>query len=91
MACLLVKYRVPEQGHYPENKADLEDAQQAMRVTRAHATEWNINPVRIGVIGFSAGGHLAVTLSNHFDDTSVENTPAAADATSPMSPTPLLS
>ncbi len=79
MACLLVKYRVPEEGHYPENRADLQDAQQAMRVARAHAEEWHINPVRIGVIGFSAGGHLAVTLSNHFDDTSVESTPAAAD------------
>ncbi len=79
MACLLVKYRVPEQGHYPENKADLQDAQQSMRVARAHAEEWHINPARIGVIGFSAGGHLAVTLSNHFDDTSVESTPAAAD------------
>jgi acetyl esterase/lipase len=41
--------------------------------------EWHINPARIGVVGFSAGGHLAVTLSNHFDDTSVESTPAAAD------------
>ena len=79
MACLLVKYRVPETGHYPENPADLQDAQQAMRVARAHAEEWHINRARIGVIGFSAGGHLAVTLSNHFDDTSVESTPAAAD------------
>jgi acetyl esterase/lipase len=79
MACLLVKYRVPETGHYPDNPADLQDAQQAMRVARAHAEEWHINRARIGVIGFSAGGHLAVTLSNHFDDTSVESTPAAAD------------
>ncbi len=68
MACLLVKYRVPEKGHYPENPADLEDAQQAMRVAREHAAEWHINPARIGVVGFSAGGHLAVVLSNHFDD-----------------------
>src|SRR5215469_4067271 len=79
MACLLVKYRVPEQGHYPENKADLQDAQQAMRVARQHAAEWHINPARIGVIGFSAGGNLAVALSNHYDDKSVESTPAAAD------------
>ena len=46
MACLLVKYRVPEQGHYPENVADLQDAQQAMRVARTHAAEWHINPAR---------------------------------------------
>lgn len=88
MACLLVKYRVPEQGHYPENRADLQDAQQAMRVARAHAEGWHINPARIGVVGFSAGGHLAVTLSNHFDDTSVESTPAAADVDTKISARP---
>lgn len=65
MTCVLVKYRVPEEGHYPENVEDLEDAQQAMRLTREHATEWGIDPHRIGVIGFSAGAHLAVVLSTH--------------------------
>lgn len=67
MTCVLVKYRVPFANHYPENTADLEDAQQAMRITRAHATEWHIDPNRIGVLGFSAGAHLAVILSNHAD------------------------
>ena len=67
MTCVLVKYRVPEDGHYPANVEDLEDAQQAMRITRAHATEWGIDPKRIGVIGFSAGAHLAVALSTHPD------------------------
>ncbi len=79
MTCLLVKYRVPEQGHYPDNFADLEDAQQAMRLARAHAKEWLIDPDRIGVVGFSAGGNLAVLLSTHADDKHVESTPAAAD------------
>jgi len=65
--CVLVKYRVPEDGHYPENVEDLEDAQQAMRLTRAHAAEWHIDPAKIGVIGFSAGAHLAVVLSTHPD------------------------
>jgi acetyl esterase/lipase len=65
MNCVLVKYRVPEVGHYPENVEDLEDAQQAMRLTRAHASEWHIDPNRIGVIGFSAGAHLAAVLSTH--------------------------
>jgi acetyl esterase/lipase len=65
MTCVLVKYRVPEDGHYPANMEDLEDAQQAMRITRAHAAEWGIDPRRIGVIGFSAGAHLAVVLSTH--------------------------
>lgn len=67
MTCVLVKYRVPEGGHYPENVEDLEDAQQAMRLTRAHASEWHIDPYRIGVIGFSAGAHLATVLSTHPD------------------------
>jgi acetyl esterase/lipase len=67
MTCVLVKYRVPEDGHYPENVEDLKDAQQAMRLTRAHAAEWHIDPAKIGVIGFSAGAHLAVVLSTHPD------------------------
>jgi acetyl esterase/lipase len=67
MTCILVKYRVPEEGHYPENVEDLEDAQQAMRITRAHASEWHIDPKRIGVVGFSAGAHLAAVLSTHPD------------------------
>ena len=54
-------------GHYPENVEDLEDAQQAMRLTRAHATEWHIDPNRIGAIGFSAGAHLAAVLGTHPD------------------------
>ncbi len=67
MTCVLVKYRVPEDGHYPANVEDLEDAQQAMRMTRAHAAEWGIDPKKIGVIGFSAGAHLAVAVSTHPD------------------------
>lgn len=67
MTCVLVKYRVPFANHYPDNAADLEDAQQAMRITRSHAAEWHIDPQRIGVLGFSAGAHLAAVLSNHAD------------------------
>lgn len=67
VTCVLVKYRVPYDGHYPERTEDLEDAQQAMRLTRGHAAEWGIDAKRIGVLGFSAGGHLAAVLSNHFD------------------------
>jgi acetyl esterase/lipase len=79
LTCLLVKYRVPEQGHYPDNYADLEDAQQAMRIARAHAAEWNIDPTHIGVVGFSAGGNLAALLSTHPDDDHVLSTPAASE------------
>ena len=67
LACLLVKYRVPETAHYPENTEDLEDAQQAMRMARTHAPEWGVDTHRIGAIGFSAGAHLAATLSTHAD------------------------
>ncbi|MBB5057614.1 acetyl esterase/lipase [Granulicella aggregans] len=67
ITCVLLKYRVPYDGHYPERTENLEDAQQAMRLTRQHAAEWGIDPKRLGVLGFSAGGHLAVVLSNHFD------------------------
>jgi acetyl esterase/lipase len=77
MTCILVKYRVPESGHYPENVEDLEDAQQAMRLTRAHASEWHIDPNRIGVIGFSAGAHLAAVLSTH-PDFQGKNVPVSA-------------
>ena len=83
ITCLLVKYRVPRPsglaGHYPADPADLEDAQQAMRLARAHAAAWHIDPARIGVIGFSAGANLAVLLSTHPDDHHVESTPAARD------------
>ena len=67
MSCVLVKYRVPETQHYPENTEDLEDAQQAMRIILAHAAEWHVDPKKIGVVGFSAGAHLAVVLSTHPD------------------------
>lgn len=67
MTCLLAQYRVPYPNRYPENAADLEDAQQAMRIARTHAAEWQIDPNRIGVLGFSAGAHLAAVLSNHAD------------------------
>jgi acetyl esterase/lipase len=79
ITCILVKYRVPETVRYPQNFADFEDAQQAMRLTRVHAAEWHIDPARVGTIGFSAGAHLVVALAAHWDDHHVESTPAAAE------------
>ena len=67
IACVLVKYRVPESGPYPKSRAALQDAQRAVGLVRQHATEWNIDPKRIGVLGFSAGAHLAAALSTHFE------------------------
>lgn len=67
---VLVKYRVPKREGQPENLAPLQDAQRALGLTRLHAAEWGFNPRRIGVMGFSAGGHLAARLSNNFQERS---------------------
>jgi acetyl esterase/lipase len=67
MTCVLLKYRVPDSGPYPKSPVALEDAQRALGLVRFHAAEWKIDPHRIGVLGFSAGGHLAAALSTHFD------------------------
>ena len=67
IACVLLKYRVPNSGPYPKSPAALQDAQRAMGMVRQHATEWGIDSHRLGVLGFSAGGHLAAALSTHFD------------------------
>jgi acetyl esterase/lipase len=64
---VLLKYRVPDSGPYPKSPAALEDAQRALGMVRAHAVEWHVDPQRIGVLGFSAGAHLAAALSTHFD------------------------
>ena len=68
---IVLKYRVAPYRH----PAPLLDGQRAVRLARAHAAEWRIKPDRIGLMGFSAGGHLASTVGTHFDD----GTPAAAD------------
>ena len=51
----------------------LQDAQQAIRIVRQRASEWNVKPNRIGVMGFSAGGHLASTAGTHFNNAVIEN------------------
>jgi len=65
--CVLLKYRVPDTGPFPKSEAALQDAQRAVGLVREHAAEWHIDPKRIGVLGFSAGGHLAAALSTHYD------------------------
>ncbi len=60
----LLKYRVPEAPDVPRYQAPLEDAQHALTLMRARATEWHFDAHKVGVIGFSAGGHLAALLSN---------------------------
>lgn len=67
VTCVLLKYRVPDSGPYPKSAAALQDAQRAVGMVRAHAADWSIDPHRIGVLGFSAGGHLSAALSTHFE------------------------
>jgi acetyl esterase/lipase len=67
VTCVLLKYRVPDSGPYPKYSSALQDAQRAVGIVRLHAAEWHIDPSRIGVLGFSAGAHLAAALSTHFD------------------------
>lgn len=71
ITCILLKYRVPcdHQGAYNECPQAHQDAQRAMRVVRSRASEWRIDPGRIGVIGFSAGAHMAIMSSTRFDHT----------------------
>jgi acetyl esterase/lipase len=61
----VLKYRLPNKHH----EIPLKDAQEAMRILRKEAAQWGVNPQKIGVSGFSAGGHLAATLLTHFDAT----------------------
>jgi len=67
ITCVLLKYRVPNTGPYPKSPAALQDAQRAVGLVREHAAEWGIDSKRVGVLGFSAGAHLAAALSTHFD------------------------
>ena len=69
IAAFVLKYRLPN-DLIMTNKTvgPLQDAQEAMRIVRLNASKWNIDPNKIGVLGFSAGGHLASTLSTHYDE-----------------------
>jgi acetyl esterase/lipase len=71
ITCVLLKYRVPGEhlsprsGAYPKSPMALEDAQRTVGLVRFHAAEWHIDPHKIGVLGFSAGGHLVAATSTH--------------------------
>jgi acetyl esterase/lipase len=79
ITCVLLKYRVPGietysksapypySGPYPQSPIALEDAQRTVGLVRSHAAEWHIDPHKIGVLGFSAGGHMVAAISTHFD------------------------
>ena len=74
VAAFVVKYRIPsDKTMVDKSIGPLQDAQQAMRFVRQRASEWNLDPSRVGVVGFSAGGHLASTLATHFNKAQVPN------------------
>jgi len=60
----ILKSRLGKKYHHP---AEMDDAQRAIRYVRANASAWGLDPKRVGIIGFSAGGHLASTAATHFD------------------------
>lgn len=81
ITAVILKYRLGPRYNHP---APLTDAQRALRTTRARAKEWNIDSQRVGILGFSAGGHLASTAGTHFD----MGDPAAADPIDRLSSRP---
>lgn len=64
VTAFVLKYRLAPRYHYP---AMLQDATRAIRMVRASARRWNLDPHRVAILGFSAGGHLASTVGTHFD------------------------
>jgi acetyl esterase/lipase len=73
ITCVLLKYRVPgtdsppRTGAYPDSPIALEDAQRTLGLVRLHAVEWHVDPHKIGVLGFSAGGHLSAAISTNYE------------------------
>jgi len=80
IAGIVLEYRLPKGRPF----VPLNDAQRAIRTVRARAADWKIDPAKVGIIGFSAGGHLAATAATHFDD----GDPKSADPTERQSSRP---
>lgn len=71
---MVVKYRIPnDKAQVDKSIAPLQDAQQAMLLARTNAADWGIDANKIGILGFSAGGHLAASLSSHYADIKIDN------------------
>ena len=69
VSAFVLKYRLPSDEIMTDKSiGPLQDGQEAVRIVRRHAKEWNINPDKIGIIGFSAGGHFASSVSTHFNE-----------------------
>jgi acetyl esterase/lipase len=74
ITAFVLKYRLPDDSiMIDKTKGPLQDAQRALQLVRENATKWNIDPAKIGIMGFSAGGHLAATASTHFNKAVIDN------------------
>ncbi|TXH29688.1 MAG: G-D-S-L family lipolytic protein [Cyclobacteriaceae bacterium] len=74
IAAFVLKYRLPRKELMPDKRiGSLQDAQRAIQVVRENAKQWNINPNKIGILGSSAGGHLASTAGTHFEKAYIDN------------------
>ncbi len=74
ITAFVLKYRLPDDTIMPDKTiGPLQDAQRAIQMVRENAGKWNIDPNRIGIMGFSAGGHLASTASTHFNKAVIDN------------------
>jgi len=74
VTAFVVKYRIPDDRTMKDKSVGpLQDAQQAIKMVRERSEEWNIDPAKIGLIGFSAGGHLAATAGTHFEKSYIPN------------------
>jgi len=74
VAAFVLKYRLPDDLLMIDKKiGPLQDAQQAFKVIREHASDWGIDINRVGIMGFSAGGHLAATTATHYQQAVIEN------------------
>lgn len=74
IAAFVLNYRMPSDANQPDKKfAPLQDAQRAIQVVREHASQYGINPHHIGIMGFSAGGHLASTAGTHYAKAYIDN------------------
>ena len=74
VAAFVLIYRLPSDSTMPDKTiGPLQDAQRAIQMVRERATEWNVDPKHVGIMGFSAGGHLASTAGTHFTRAMIDN------------------
>lgn len=74
-SCFILKYRLPSDNtSYNKSATPLQDVHQALKLIHHNASTWNINPDSVGLMGFSAGGHLVSTAVTHFDSSAIDHT-----------------